>query len=474
MIAPVASDSSRRLHEVSLIAQAACQLAVRVLFIGVNIWMATLFPPAWHWLAVPIAAIGSTAVAAFFYPPQLTGGVRAEYPRILGMFPGAEPVWPAHYPEDSAVGYRNAGNNCAFNAVAHLIDSDPMLAQWVRHPIREMDLETFVQFLRTYEVPWIDAFRAFVAGRPQPALLFLPFLAQFREGEARRIAELQDLFGKLLQVHPVLANFYRANDEAILARQSISQGRTATLRAALSAISFTISPNPHVQEDAPAILDVISSLLPPHMKSEVEIQRHVRTQGLPALQAGENLPRRETMGTIQLHFAEGDVRPTLEALIQRYHNQERGDACRYQGVDGNTHSYPLERTETRFLTAPDSLHFQLVRMGHERPPESWLNRWLPRLFPPLAWRGIKRDTPVQAPEQITIRLATGEERQYQLRSFVTHQGGFGDGHYVSGEIRGNHQFLENDSRVTLVENEAHRTRWQSCLEQAYLLCYVRV
>lgn len=456
------------------------QLAIRVLFIVANIAMATLFPPAWHWLVVPIVSVGATAMAALFFPQHRTVLSRPFQPLAPEGFPRDVPLWPAHYPDLSPVGYRNESNDCAFNAIAHFVDSDPIMAEWVRHPIQAMNVEEFCAFLGTYLVPdeWIVQFRTFAEGHLQPAPLFPAFLDQYQpqEGERQQVRELKDRFKALLQAHEALAQFYQANDAARAERHRVSEANPSSLRRALNRVSAQIDPNPRVQTDASEILGVICNLLPPGQWPQVQTQYHLRTEGLPLLTQGENLPRQSSSPLLQLHFPSGSSQMTLENLIQRFQNRQTssGEGASYRGIDGQMHQYPIEREENSFLTAPESLRFQLVRMSFERPPESGLNRWLPRLCPRSPSRGVKNDTRVQMPDEIGIRLATGEECRYRLRSFVTHDGDYGGGHYTSGEIRGEHRFIEDDSRVTLVEGLAHQDRWRSNLEQAYLVCYVRV
>lgn len=465
------------------LAEAVVQLAVRTIFIVANILVAAaLMPIAWHWIVLPIVAIGSTTLAAFFFP-----NFQVMAPRI-GRLPMPRPhpmpadgLFPAHYPAGSPVGFNRLGQNCAFNAAAHFWDSDPLTAAWVRQPSvpEGIALPDFLAFLNRYNPPaeLIAAFQQYVDQQPQPRpaipLSFTHFLAQYQapaaiQAEVRRIRGTYQLF------QTILPNFYRACDEAVHARRAVSLGRSEFIRAGMSAVLATIPPNNYEQTDAGEIVRGLLDFAPDAMKPLIEKTYHYNMDGLPAM-AEPRQPRQERMTVLPLPLDRTTPNGTpLETLIQRAQRNTTVEAQRYMGVDGQRHEYPVVEEVTEFIEPPPALRFQLNRFTHERPIPSLLSRWLPAIFPPINWRGVKLNTEIEIPDQLAITLRDGRVCQYRLASYVTHNGSYSSGHYVSGEVRGAERYFQNDAQVTHIETPEDQENWNAHKRQAYLLCYVPV
>ncbi|MBX7065877.1 MAG: ubiquitin carboxyl-terminal hydrolase [Parachlamydiales bacterium] len=463
------------------VAEAVVQVAVRSIFIFANILMtAALLPVAWHWIALPLVAVGSTSMAAFFFPSfqvLAPSGDRIPVPRPVPM--PANGLYPEHYPLGSPVGYRRLGQNCAFNSIAHFFDSDPQVSEWVRRPAVAdgIDLPGFIQFLNRHRPPaeMIAEFQQYVAAqphvRPTIPVLFSQFLAQYQppapiQAEVRRVRGIFQLFQN------ILPNFFRANDEAIGARRAVSQGRSEFLRAGMSAILGTIPASNFEQTDAAEIARGLLDFAPDAMKPLVRRTYNYNMDGLPAM-AEARLPRqeRETLLTLPLDRTTPAGTP-LQTLYERFLRNTAVEPQRYMGVDGQPHEYPVTEVVAEFIEPPPVLRFQLNRFTHEQPIPSLLSRWFPSVFPPIGWRGVKLDTQIQFPEEFAITLADGRISRYRLASFVTHDGTFSSGHYTSGEIRGGQKFLHNDSHVTHVATQEAQEYWNAQLQSAYLVCYV--
>ncbi len=497
---PVQQGPSPCLQMLYQLSEVIIQVAIRALFIAAHILMAAwLLPLSWHWVALPIVALGSTVLAAFFFPQFSViglGDVRPKTPLLPPVRRGVNGQIPEHYPDGSPVGYRNEGENCAFNSVAHFLDSNPNLAQWLRSPVTdETDWPTFLAFLGTYLPPAAlrDQFEQYVAQQPDPKPSVKRMFHQFLENYVPNVVDrvqtdrIKNTFAHLERAHPVFKPFYQANDAAVQNRRAVSDGRSGDLRAVLAQVNPLIEEG-NVQTSADFIATpVLDILMPETMKTVIERTVHYNMQGLPPM-AEPSPPQVERVGLLPLDIDSNDPAPTLERLIQNSFNYGNVDPRTEMGVDGVKRDYPIERISVEFLEAPPALWFWLKRFRQEPPPEGLYNQFLAymhREFPkfssyalqrPIGYRDIKINTPVQCPEEITIRLKNGQQLQYRLSSFVTHQGMADRGyrHYVSGEIRVGHKFYENDSVTTLVENQADQDNWDDQLQHSYLLSYLPV
>lgn len=471
-VLPVQNNScSSRLKEV---VEIIVQVSIRAIYIFSNILIASyLFPISWHWIAIPLVATSSTFLAAFFYPHcrSLIPSVYRWKNSLTRPFRlPSDGTIPENYPVGSPIGYANLGNvQCAFNATAHFFDSDPQIAAWLRHPIRDnTDLPTFLQFLGDYFPPpaLVENFLGHeartAAPKPDVLTLFLQFLNTFNPSAEDRVEtdRIKDTFKNLSLVHPVLSNFYDQNDLSIRDRRAVSSGDSRTLREALSGITSSIQPG---QVDAKDIAGVIlCSLIPETMKAHVQSEIHFNLQDLPPM-GNPPIPKREKIGLFPLDLCINEQASDLNTLIQRSFNYGNVEPLKVLDVDGVERPYPIDHVTVGFLERPPALRFLLKRVVTVPPADAggnWMERYL--------------QIPVECPENIEIRLVNGEVHRYRLTSYVTHIGADNDGHYISGEIRDGEKYLENDSFASLVETPEDLADWNDQLRQAYLLCYVPV
>ncbi len=410
---------SSRLYELT---EVIVQLAMRVLFVMTNVLMsAAILPLGWHWLAIPAAGLGSATIAAFFFPQFQLANMVAPCLNVFRPTPYSQ-YHPAHYPDGSPVGHRNrGGNDCPYNAVAHFLDADAV-SSWVRKEI-PTDLEPFLTFLQDYSPPegLVDAFRQFMVN-PPPNLptpqCFLRFLSAHQPS-----GELRGEFEKLFLLLSTLNTFYRENDAAVRERKSESNCDSRTLRAAVNRMLGLSSAGP---EDAIEIAEAILDKAPLDTKAQVQMPSS-NPERIPIIRLG--MTSEDGKGSP----------PTLVDLINR------------QGVS--------------FLNAPKSLRFQINRTAHKVCEQGFLDRLV--ASKPTA-QTVMLQVPVTCPEEIRV-IVEGTTHTYRLKGFIRSTGG----HFISGEVRVGHKFLENDATVTLVI-PTEEAQWGENLRASYLLSYERV
>lgn len=483
---------SQQLAHLAELAEIIFQIAFRIFFVMSNVLMGSaLFPLTWHWLTLPMIALGSSSLAAFFFPhTRLLAECwqRMEIGQSLHR-PGLRRQWPQNYPDESPVGYTNRTvADCAFNATAHLFDSNPQLSQWFRRSFGEgMSDQDFCAFLEGYDFPRgviAAQFRAFLNDLPAEdrELPIQNLFSRFLDQPEWRDSQIKAIF----DAHAVLRQFYLQNDQAVAQRTSVSSGNSNTLRVALSRVNALID-HENVQTSADYIgTAVLDYMMPRSMRASLE-KTVVFDLALVPPMRDPVPPVSEIVGLIPLGIDRDDPHPQLEGLIDRTFNCSQGIEDRvYEDINGVPRPYRVLREETRFVESPPALHFWIKRFTYERAPTGWYNQILTYMyekFPkfskmcfqnPIGYREIKIDTPVECPQEIRVPMRNGTHCRYRLASFVTHTGGDNRGHYTSGEIRAGRKFIENDASVTLVENQAHRRDWNDQLSQAYLLCYLKV
>ncbi len=440
------------------LAEVIFQVAFRIFFIMAHVAMAAaIFPFSWHVIALPIAAVGSGVMASFLFPEETwLRPISETFSPVMDSLKALndQSLLPAHYPAGSPVGYKNKIADSAFNATAHFFDSNPKLAEWLRRPLGEGEIPTRLIQLLSNEYglrPSVaEKFLAFVHNYPERHLsartMFFKFLEKNPEFEGAE--QIRDLFN----AHDALRAFYKANDEAVRDKRAISQGNSAVLRNVLTRLNGAAFPD-EVSADEVSRL-VLDHIAPRQFRSYIE----TTYPGLPQVD-------KTMVGLHPLHISEGGPKD-LQALVDGYCTDAR--------------------RQIRFSEAPSALHLWIKRVKDVPPPAGCYNRFLRGMHkrypnfsefalqrPKLATKG-RIDTPIQRPEEISIPLKDGKRQRYQLKSYVTHLGKANSGYYVSGEIRGEHRFRENDTIVTLVETEKDQAHWNEELSQADLLCYLPV
>jgi hypothetical protein len=469
----------------SCVIEVITQIAVRVLFIAANILMAAAaFPVTFHGVMIPIVAIGATTLSGFFFPDALA----VRRPVFGALPPLIRPVrmlaqggLPIGYPENCPRGYMREGQNCALNSSAHILDSIPLIAAWLRNPItQQTDLPTFLNVLAGYDAKpdLLAQFNAFVNAQPQPRLpvvtMFRDFMSEYQppQNQAVDFRRIKRVFEDLLILQKPFSEFFKANDDAIRAHQMVSAGNSQNLRIALSQVSAIIDPSSHVQIDAAEALRLVLDVLPDHFKTRIETTRLMNEAGLPPI-AEPPPPKEERVPFLTLALDPSHPHKGLQELLEDHCNNTNNEPARYKGNDGAMHEYPVESEIVKFIDPPPFLFLHLKRFSSEKPPISWWSRFLPSLFPPLQWRAVKIDTPVINPERISVTLKNGRVCQYELKSFLNHLGKDGSGHYTSSQILNGNKFRMNDTQVSMVD-PAHPEQWDEDLRHAYFLCYLPV
>jgi hypothetical protein len=459
------------------------QIAIKILFITGSILIAAAaFPISWHPITIPIVATGTTLLAGFFYPqPNLIRG-----PLFAPLPPLIKPLQllangelAPDFPADCPRGFVNIAQNCALNSMAQMVNSDTPVAEWMRHPITDaIDMAAFRNVIQGYNPPAnvLDQFEAYFNLLPEPRPPIRTAFSAFLQIHVPPIADLGALnalrrtYENLLLLQPAFSQFFRANDAAVQARQSTSQGNSQTLRAALSQASAMVNPSPNVQMDLAEVVEPLLDVLPNRLKTNIETLYHYNTNGLPPLLEPPQ-PKREHVGFFSLPIT--GENPSLPALFETYRNNANAEPQKRWGVDRSLHNYPVARVEVNILEPPPALRFQLKRFDVERPPVSWYSH-LPILsyfYPPLGVRQIKIETPVECPEEFSLTLKDGRVVRYRLNCFVNHLGrGPNSGHYTSAKIAGGNKYMMNDSRVTLVNPEQQEV-WNEALRHSYFVQY---
>jgi hypothetical protein len=417
MIAPVPSSSPLSMAPLTLcnrlknMALAIARVAIQILFVAISVASAAVvFPVSLHVVAIPFVAFGSAFLSGFFFQKESRAAPLqpAQLPPIIYSESQPPITQTTSVPQEAPCGLVNTGNNCAFNALVHYLNSDPVCAAWVRNP----------------------------ATLPAP---FAPF-----------------------------ATFFAAYDQALQERRPVASANTQSLRLALSHISALV-PASTEQVDAPNTLDIILDAMPDQAKVRIAETRAYNLNGRPLIKDSPDdgvVRKEERKGQIPLHIPEDEAHPALERMLQLYCN-EVGVLSR-KTRSGENQDYPVT-TQREFLEAPPALRFQICRYKPVSPGLlSRLISFVRRKKPEI--KTIKNETAIRVPEILTINLADGTSRRYQLVSFVLHGGEDNQGHYVAGRILNGAKYLMDDALVTALDP----MRWQGLLERAYLVQYVPV
>jgi ubiquitin C-terminal hydrolase len=247
-------------------------------------------------------------------------------------------------------------------------------------------------------------------------------------------------------LHGAYNQFFRLYDEK--GRDVVS---SQDLRIAAHEVNPDISESHHRNEDASEILAPILEMLPEPDKISIQTQYILNTDGLP--DPGEPVAPRQVT-TPMLTLAYDDLPPeqvvTLTELLDAHLHPQGFESLTKEDIYGKRQKYPIKQAIVQFTRAPSVLRLQISRfeMGENGP--------------------IKKDHDIAIPEEITLPVADGTQHRYRLTSFVQQCGTLNHGHYTAGRIIDGQKIIFDDTNVRTVEEE----RWQQCLQQAYLLCYL--
>ncbi len=340
-----------------------------------------------------------------------------------------------------------------------------------------MDMAAFELFLDSYQAPERVkvAFRAYVDDPANPRAPIPEMFGAFINGQhamGPEYVSIRSTYNNLRLLQEPFANFFAAYDQAV--RENRQVGTSQELRFAVNRIHHDISPHAQQQEDAADIMTPILGLLPPAQKMRIREFTRYNTTGLPAIRNNPEgvIDAEDRHGVIHIAVPQNEANPSLERMIHNhFHDQtviERKD------VNGMDRSYPAEIVR-QFLEPPTALRIQLKRFDFAKPSrDSWLTRLKLWWWPELQGEVVKRDDPVAVPPELTVVLANGERRRYQLASFVYHRGSTArSGHYMAGRIINGRKYLMSDQEISLVDQRT-QAEWDKQLRGAYLLNYVPV
>lgn len=459
--------------------QLIVQTAVRILFIAISILIAAAaFPVSFHAVLLPVVAFSSAVLAAFFFPETKPIAPYFDSSSLMRPIGAQAPMQiAAELPADMPRGIPNTGNNCQLNVVFQILKSVPQIADWLRHPpIRpDMTLNQFQHLLAQYNAPpaLITDFVAHVAGQHPPYSIPEMFANQYIPPVLHVIAfgKLRETFNHIMILQRPFFDFLMAYDQAVARNERVIAADSHNLRFALHQISPSIDPD-HVQIDAAETLTPILDALPPHLKLRVSETYQFDTTGQPALAdlpRGFTEPQAHRHGFITLHLPKDRPVLRLTELLQEY--LQSHERIEKRSVDGKNRGYPAV-CRRQFLEAPPFLIFQIKRFYCEDAPSSKLSYLFSWLWPKLP-SGIvtKREDPVEVPTEITIPLASGEQRRYRLVIIGDHHGATREsGHYTASEDVNGQKYIMSDEQVTPVDQAA----WDAYRSQAYLPVYLPV
>ena len=447
------------------VTEIVAQIAVRILFVAASILAAAaMFPLSFHAVAIPIAGFGAAIISSFFFPQKR---------QIV-----------APLPPDSPRGLHNASQNCAFNSLVHFLESDPQIAHWLRHPLRaDIDMAGFQNFMAGYHPTprLMNDFAAYAAAQNPPRQvpsMFTDFLNAYvaPPEERHSFLNIKDVYRDIHLLHRTYSWLLTNYDQAMAENRPSLRG-TQALRLAISQINPMISDSSLDQEDAPEILASVLNVLPNAHKMKIEVATHYEVGDHPIADLPDATSRKvEVDGSFTLALKPGAHTANLEEMFHHYCNEEIDTESSDVSVvrtsaDGQQRRYKIDRRTFRILEAPTALRFQIKRQAQERELSSWYSWIIPDWFPVIGERQVKLETPVAAPEEMTITLASGERKTYRLASFINHGGSTPkSGHYTACRIVNGRKYHMNDASVSLIDQQL----WEKKLRQAYLLCYLPV
>lgn len=448
---PESTLSSKVLHVAKIIAQ----IAVRIIFIiGSVVVTAAALPVEFYAIGLPIAALVSAAVSSLFFqepaPQPLTPPLEE---------PDASHEVPLDIPHSAAIpskhtprGLDNLSNNCAFNSLVHLLESDPAMAALLRAPMtKEEVVKAVKREVENYEDAVLAAQKIqelddYLKGTPLDGSKKKPYLVERYENT--------------LAILDALRSFFTKYDAAIANDQRLVFG-SQELREAVSKVNSQINPSARVQEDAAECLNPLLDFLPQFTPAEVKVTHHFDLSPFDAINRPDNATsvKNESYKMFQLSLKQGDDQPLhLQQMLDYACDCPELDEkkLKFTGKDGVVKECLANRTVLGFEEAPvQGLYLQLKRFEHKGQAQ-------------------KNDAPVIIPPTLTISVK-GTPKTYQLASFVHHGGSTPkSGHYIAGRIINGERYWISDSDVIPVDHSGEQwtQRWERHLAQAYLLCYV--
>ncbi len=464
------------------------QLAVRIFFVfSVIVMSAALLPLAFQAVLLPLFAIGAAVLASFFF--QLEPSVFAQ--RIEAMPPllkyiEKKPIrfaihMPDHMPKTAPRGIFRLGNNCWLNSLLQWIESDPLVARWIRIPIPP-EMEPFIQYMQQYELPdgLVNGFRNYIQNHPLPVqAAFSQFLAGYvpNAGFEEELRKFRDeIYPNLLILQPTFSQFFEIYDHARRDNLALVNANSQYLRLVLNRISQLINPSPAVQLDAAEAAGVILDLLPNSLKLQLEEENHYRVAGVTPIAGHPDGITRKTIRDwgIALSIDPKDQHPELGRMFKHFCNEKlripnRSDWITHINENQIDQKYQPIRRKFHLLEFPRSLRFQIKRMESIRST-NWLAKVLPRRLKHRE-KIVKITKDVSIPDVLPVQKNSGEIRNYQLAAVTVHEGeSTQSGHYET------FRKIE-DGKVTYYRLDDHvvtqidRQEWERAVRQAYLVQY---
>lgn len=459
-------------------------------------------------VVLPSAIVGSVFLSAFFFLPDPRRALLQD--RDLPLLTLEKPLVSilsrpsSPLPPDAPRGIVPDGAaNCWIRAAVQLLATDRFLMELLGVPGVE-------------EPPALEIGPAALPAEPEvlhSANLSSHGEREIAESESNSQISLPSPSQALGEPDPQLPfrNFFCAYAQAKTQATRVvdaREGSSQELRLHLSRLKpSTISPNGR-EEDAAEVIEFLSEQFSadPRFQSPAQLSFYYSPHGSPLIRGAEEsadgnffVVREEgnsSLGRyilVKLPLVEGPDPIVLPISLQEVFDAFFIDALEPQftprvGIDGNPHFYQRVRKETAYLEAPSSLYIQVGRfvappavLGSKSPSQpptaiSWwsalqsrVSSWLfsPPPNPLAGWRGIKREDPVDVPDQLRLTLADGSLRQYQLKGFIEHVGrNLHYGHYKAYVLSEAGAWYEcDDERISPVNPE------QLPRQQAYLLRY---
>lgn len=484
--------------EVKIFLQIITQIAIRTLFVlGAILMVASSFPLSFLPVVLPITAIGSAFLAAFFFQPQAeTPPSFSKDPRTPLFHPVARAYLegPSQMPSSLSVDAprgidRKGTNNCCMSVVAQELVSEPRIRQWVAEEVRRLRADSvLMQNLQSYYTR---------IARQQ----ILHSSGNKREiGAASQIEDLPPIQNPLSaeqQAVFLLDDFFRRyqdsmrNQGTLVSSFDPQQMRTVAHRLPgpeIRASSFC-------QEDASEVWSKFLQILPAEHKIVYE---EIRTYGCADLPKPLDYPHcgshfstapRSDMATffsLSMREEAIDLEDSIPEMLKRFCKRKSffgfETKIRRSAIQGSSAvevEYPLIEEQIRLRQAPPAFRFLIKRMARVRPDSIFTHiPFLSSLFPSLQETSIKLETRIRVPSVLNLReilpadsLPGEGSFVYQLTGFFPHIGESMDaGHYIYYRKINNHYYKIDDERVMPLSRE----EWLKEAQTGYGFTYLRV
>lgn len=267
----------------------------------------------------------------------------------------------------------------------------------------------------------------------------------------KRIFQRVWSFGELRALRLSLGQYAQDQTQRI----KVSSVQTQKVRLALNNMSHAISRNSGHQEDVTEAFGMLSDYLP---KITLKKDNIYSTANQCAPKKSSKIAVLDE-NTFERHLEEPVQaitlaipfsifsNPSVEGMLYNFTNNndiEENAASEFVGTDNRTHQYPLIGERLRFQQAPDDLFFSFKRFESKVGVDRQIHT-------------RKISTAVNVPMMFNLdaRFSDASPTLYDLNAFIVHIGNsLEHGHYISYVRCANIWFECNDSRITLIPENA--------------------